>query len=247
MGVAVLTVAALTLLLGAVPAGGTVPGAAACGAGGTSRRCGIRLRNADGEGRLAKCRSSPVLRPAPHPPRAGKELAMDGNLDHPERPDTCRALRADFQAYVDGDLARERSLEVFLHARECRECAAELAAVKHLFAQLKALPPLSAPADFDARVLAAVPYAAYRAMEPLRRERVPVFLEETFLPAPLRAPLVRAGGLALAAVAGAGLLSGSLPDLAIVGLLGGLLPESLVRLQRLVRRRHGHAQRSESG
>ena len=172
---------------------------------------------------------------------------MTGNLKQPDRPDVCRALRADFQAYVDGDLARERSLEVFLHARDCQDCAAELAAVKALFAQLNALPPVAAPADFDARVLASVPYAAYRAMEPLRRERVPVFLEETFLPAPLRAPLVRGVGVALAVVTGAGLLSGRWPDLAFVALLGGLLPEAAVRLQRLARRRYGHAQRSESG
>jgi anti-sigma factor RsiW len=172
---------------------------------------------------------------------------MDGNLKQPDRPDVCRVLRADFQAYVDGDLARTRALEVFLHARDCRDCAAELAAVKELFAHLDALPPVAVPADFDARVLAAVPYAAYRAMEPLRRERVPVFLEENFLPAPLRAPLVRGAGVALAVVTGAGLLSGRWPDLAVVALLGGLLPEAIVRLQRLARRRYGHVQRSESG
>lgn len=172
---------------------------------------------------------------------------MHGKHTPADRPEACRALCADLQAYVDGDIARERALEIFLHARDCRDCAAELAAVKALVARLNALPPLTAPADFDARVLAAVPYAAYRAMEPLRRERVPVFLEETFLPAPLRAPLVRGAGVALAVVAGAGLLGGAWPDLAIVAVLGGLLPEAAVRLQRLARRRHGHAQRSESG
>ena len=172
---------------------------------------------------------------------------MNRNLKQSDRPDVCRALRADFQAYVDGDLARERALEVFLHARDCRDCASELAAVKELFAQLDALPPVAVPADFDARVLAAVPYAAYRAMEPLRRERVPVFLEENFLPALLRAPLMRGAGVAMAVVTGAGLLSGRWPDLAVVALLGGLLPEAVVRLQRLARRRYGHVQRSESG
>lgn len=172
---------------------------------------------------------------------------MNGHLKQPDRPDVCRALRADLQAYVDGDLARERALEVFLHARDCQGCAAELAAVKELFAQLNALPPVSVPADFDVRVLAAVPYASYRAMEPLRRERVPVFLEEGFLPAPLRSPLVRGAGVALAVVTGAGLVSGRWPDLAVLALLGGLLPEVAVRLQRLARRRYGHAQRSESG
>lgn len=172
---------------------------------------------------------------------------MREDLASGDRADACPAFRADFQAYVDGDLARERSLEVFLHARDCRGCAAELAAVKALFAQLKALPPVTPPADFDARVLASVPYAAYRAMEPLRRDRVPVFLEEDFLPAPLRAPLVRGAGVVLAIVSGAGLLSGRWPDLFVVPLLGGLLPEAVVRLQRLARRRYGHVQRSESG
>ncbi|MHB8078124.1 MAG: anti-sigma factor family protein [Candidatus Krumholzibacteriia bacterium] len=172
---------------------------------------------------------------------------MGENLESQDRPGGCRAFRADFQAYVDGGLTRERSLELFLHARDCRECAAELAAVKALFARLDALPPVAPPADFEARILASVPYAAYRAMEPLRRERVPVYLEENFLPAPLRAPLVRAAGVALAVVTGAGLLGGRWPDIAVVGLLVGLLPEAAVRLQRLARRRYGRVERSESG
>jgi len=172
---------------------------------------------------------------------------MHGKHVNPDLPEVCRALRADFQAYVDGDLARERALELFLHARDCRDCATELAAVKALFAQLDALPSLAPPADFDARVLASVPYAAYRAMEPLRRERVPVFLEENFLPAPLRAPLVRGAGMALAVVTGVGLVGAGWPDVTVVALLAGLLPEAVVRLQRLARRRYGHVQRSESG
>jgi hypothetical protein len=116
-----------------------------------------------------------------------------------------------------------------------------------VFEMLGSLPAAEVPADFDARVLASVPYEAYRAMEPLRRERVPVYLEEEFLPAPVRAVGTRAGGIALAALAAVGLGASWLPDWTAAIAVVGVLPELLVRVQRLARRASLAGQRSESG
>lgn len=169
---------------------------------------------------------------------------MNGSTNQPGRSGTCRDLRQQFQAYLDGDLERERSLELFLHVRDCPECHAELETLKGLFARLDALSAVPVPEDFDARILANVPYAAYREMEPLRRERVPVYLEEAFLPALVRSPFARAGGVIVAGGLAAGLLSGALPDLAGVVAVAGLIPEALVRAQRLARRLHPAAERT---
>lgn len=92
----------------------------------------------------------------------------------PPTPPDCRQTRDRMQDYLDQTLPKRESLAVFLHVRECGECSAQSATLQSLYEQLNGLPPLEAPADFDARVLAAVPYAAYRAMAPLRSPRVPV-------------------------------------------------------------------------
>jgi len=113
--------------------------------------------------------------------------------------------------------------------------------------RLESLPEVPVPADFDARILSSIPYAAYRAMEPIRRERVPVYLEETFLPATVRSPVVRMAGLAAAAIAGAGLVTGGLPDWSVAVCALGLVPELLVRLQRLARRARLAQERSGGG
>lgn len=111
-----------------------------------------------------------------------------------------------------------------------------------MFTRLDALPSLEAPADFDASVLASVPYAAYRAMEPLRRERVPVFLEEQFLPAWLRSRATRVTGLVAAAgavgawLAGAGAAGQPGEALLPAVALAGAVPELVVRLQGVGRR-----------
>ncbi len=164
---------------------------------------------------------------------------MDGHDQRTGRvPDGlgCADCAVLLQDYLDGTLEKKRSLTVFLHLRECADCRSAHDALCAVFARLDALPALEAPADFDAAVLASVPYEAYRAMEPLRRERVPVFLEDTFLPAWVRARTTRLAGLALAA-AGGGLWLGA-PDR--VGLLAlgaaGLVPQVLVLLQGVGRR-----------
>jgi len=88
---------------------------------------------------------------------------MKAATERPAPPD-CRQTRDRMQDYLDQTLPKRESLAVFLHVRECGECSAQLATLQSLYARLDALPPLEAPTDFDARVLAAVPYAAYRAM-----------------------------------------------------------------------------------
>lgn len=155
----------------------------------------------------------------------------------------CPDCRTELQDYLDGTLEKKRSLSVFLHLRDCAACRREHEALSRVFAGLDALPAREVPSGFDAVVLAAVPYAAYQAMEPLRRERVPVYLERGFLPVWLRARATRACGLAGAAGATGAWLAGAGPDwLAAVAALG-VVPELLVRAQGLGRRLVG-AQRA---
>jgi anti-sigma factor RsiW len=172
---------------------------------------------------------------------------MNGSTPHSERPDLCRRYSGLFQDYLDGDLAKPTSLELFLHLRECSACQTELEQTKQVFQALGSMPPVPVPEDFDAKILKAVPYEAYRQMEPIRRDRVPVFLEEDFLPAPIRATTTRWAGGLLAGFATLGLIMDWLPDLALVVVIGGLIPEALVRMQRFGRRLTLSGQRSTSG
>jgi anti-sigma factor RsiW len=172
---------------------------------------------------------------------------VNGTTHQPGRSAICAQCVAQLQDYLDGNLERELSLRFFLHLRECSACQGELEELKRVVQRLESLPEVPVPADFDARILSSIPYAAYRAMEPIRRERVPVFLEETFLPAAVRSPVVRMAGLAAAAVAGAGLAAGRLPDWSAAVCALGLVPELLVRLQRLARRARLAQERSGGG
>lgn len=170
---------------------------------------------------------------------------MDRNKNQSEAPLECRDCLEGLQDYLDGTLEKTRSVQFFLHLRDCPGCKAEHDSLQAMFALLDSLPDHEVPAGFDEKILASVPYAAYRAMEPIRRERVPVFLEESFLPAFLRSPVVRAAG-ALLAVTGVGaqLVLDGPTALAVISLLG-LLPEFLVRLQGVGRRAALAVRRSE--
>jgi anti-sigma factor RsiW len=164
---------------------------------------------------------------------------MDGHDQRNERAPGamgCPDCRGDLQDYLDGTLEKKRSLAVFLHLRECEGCRVEHDTLCAVFSRLNALPGVEAPADFDAAVLASVPYDAYRAMEPLRRERVPVFLEDTFLPAWVRARVTRLAGLAVAAGAGGVWLGAPDRGWLLAVFAAGLLPEALVLLQGVGRR-----------
>jgi hypothetical protein len=72
-------------------------------------------------------------------------------------------------------------------------------------------------------------------MAGLRRARVPVFLEREAMPAWVRSPITRIGGVAVAVVGAAAHLAGVAPDAALVALVG-LAPELSVHLQTLARR-----------
>ncbi|MBE0564356.1 MAG: zf-HC2 domain-containing protein, partial [Krumholzibacteria bacterium] len=126
---------------------------------------------------------------------------MEGRNDRDGMTLACADCRGDLQEYLDGTLEKTRSVAVFLHLRACEGCRREHAGLQALFGLLGSLPPRPVPEGFDAPILASVPLAAYRAMEPLRRERVPVFLEAEALPGFVRSRAVRAAGLVVAAAA----------------------------------------------
>lgn len=149
---------------------------------------------------------------------------------------SCAACRRFLQAYQDDGLPKADSMQIFLHLRACPECAQELDRHKRMVALLETLPHRDPPAGFDDRILAAVPYDAYRAMANLRRPRVPAFLAEESVPGWIRSRAVRWTGASLAALALAGHGAGFWPFETIAVALAGLIPEVLLRLQGLGRR-----------
>jgi len=171
---------------------------------------------------------------------------MYGKKNKPDLPLGCDECRQGLQEYLDGTLDKPESLRFFLHLRECPGCQDEHDRLHGLFAMLEALPDHEVPADFDGAVLASVPYAAYRAMEPLRRERVPVYLEEAFLPRFVRSRLTRLVGVGISLVTAALALRGDMSAAAPVLIVAGLVPEFLIRLQGLGRRAMASARRAES-
>ena len=154
---------------------------------------------------------------------------MDGRNSTP--PCDCTTCQGDLQEYLDGTLDKNQSLQIFLHLRECDTCRAEHERMQALFLALDSLPDVPVPEEFDDAVLASVPYAAYKEMAPLRAVRVPVYLEETFLPAAVRAPLNRLAGVAIAAIAAGVNWVADGPQWLLAFSVIGLLPELLVRLQ----------------
>ncbi len=162
-------------------------------------------------------------------------------------PLVCHDCRDGLQEYLDGTLDKKQSLRFFLHLRDCSACRDEHTLLQGLFEMLDSLPSHEVPADFDGAILASVPYASYREMEPLRRERVPVYLEEHFLPQFVRSRVTRLSGLGVTAAAMAAVvwLDGTAWMSVAAGV--GLLPELLVRLQGMGRRvvASGNAGRAE--
>lgn len=162
-------------------------------------------------------------------------------------PLACHDCRDGLQEYLDGTLEKKQSLRFFLHLRDCSECQAEHTLLQGMFTMLDSLPDHEVPADFDDAILASVPYAAYREMEPLRRERVPVYLEEHFLPQFVRSRVTRLSGLGVTVVAVTATVVLDGPAWLPVAAAAGVLPELLVRLQGLGRRvvGFGDAERAE--
>jgi anti-sigma factor RsiW len=171
---------------------------------------------------------------------------MYGKKNKPGEPLACDACREGLQEYLDGTLVKPESLRFFLHLRDCSACQEEHDRLEGMFQMLEALPDHEVPADFDEAILASVPYAAYQAMEPLRRERVPVFLEEAFLPRFVRSRVTRWAGFGVSAVSAGLALTGDGAAVLPVLMVAGLVPEILVRLQGLGRRALGFAGRAES-
>jgi anti-sigma factor RsiW len=172
---------------------------------------------------------------------------MNKDLNRTGSSDRCREFGDRFQEYLDGTLPKQDSLALFLHVRECQTCHEQLEETRQVFRLLEALPPVPIPDEFNEKILSSVPYHVYKAMAPLRQERLPVFLEEEFLPAPVRAPATRAAGGVLAALTAGGVAISVLPAAATLAVVVGLLPEALVRLQAAARRltlavqkSHGH-------
>ena len=151
---------------------------------------------------------------------------------------TCVECQQSLQDYLDGGLDKPASMRVFLHVRDCDGCTEELTRLEQLVALLEVLPEREPPADFDAKILASVPYDSYRAMAGLRRARVPVFLENDALPAWMRVPAVRFGGVGVAAAAVAAQLAGWMPDATVTSAVAtvGLIPEITIVLQGMARR-----------
>ncbi|MBD3221845.1 hypothetical protein GF314_11450 [bacterium] len=200
--------------------------------GGRTCRCrGIRrLPRSRERGRWARPLPT-TARSADHRPPARRTRPMSSQHSGQAPHLSCGECQSRLQDYLDDALARPDSMQVYLHVRECADCAEALARLETLVARLESLPGREAPADFDARVLASVPYESYRAMAALRAPRVPTFLASDSLPAWIRRPVVRMAGAGLAAVAAAA-WSTILPEptLLIAAALG-LVPELLVRLQ----------------
>lgn len=161
---------------------------------------------------------------------------MEGRNGKTEKHLACGDVGSRLQEYLDGTLGKTESLAVFLHLRDCESCSREHETVQELFALLDALPAQEVPAGFDGPILEAIPLAAYRAMEPLRRDRVPVYLETGYLPAWLRAPAVRLSGLTITLLGVLAVGMADAPAVVLVPTLAGAVPETLVRLQALARR-----------
>jgi len=161
---------------------------------------------------------------------------MDGRNMKKSNQLACGDVNLRLQDYLDGTLGKTESVEVFLHLRGCEGCRLEHDAVRGLFNQLDQLQQHPVPEGFDEPILETIPYEAYRAMEPIRRERIPVYLETEFLPAWLRAPLVRLAGLVTTLASVLAMNAVETPSLLLVPAVAGALPEVMVRFQALARR-----------
>lgn len=170
---------------------------------------------------------------------------MKDRIKSEDQPLGCPECRQGLQDYLDGTLEKQRSLLFFLHLRECDSCRAESDQLQHLYDLLQDLPEHPVPEGFDEPILASVPYEAYRAMEPLRRERVPVFLEEEFLPAWIRNPATRWGGIAVAVAGLAAVRWLDVPGAVALICALAVVPEALVLLQGVGRRATLALRRSE--
>jgi len=173
---------------------------------------------------------------------------MDRKENNPNPATECGWCRDNLQEYLDGTLEKKTSLQLFLHLRDCADCQQEHDGLEGLFQLLENLPDHEVPANFDEKILASVNYQGYRAMESIRRERVPVYLEEEFLPVLVRSRVTRLAGVGVSMVSLVGMVAMDLPNLSSflpLLVVAGMVPELLVRAQG-IGRRLVLAQQSES-
>ena len=152
------------------------------------------------------------------------------------QPLECGQCQDSLQEYLDGTLEKNISMQLFLHLRECDACQLQHDQLQGLFQLLDSLPDHPVPDHFDEKILASVNLEGYRAMEGIRRERVPVFLEESFLPAVVRSRVTRFGGLGVSALALVVQFTVGGPSYLPLAAIAGIVPELLVRLQGFGRR-----------
>ncbi|MBU8870855.1 MAG: zf-HC2 domain-containing protein [Gemmatimonadales bacterium] len=157
----------------------------------------------------------------------------------------CHECSEGLQDYLDGTLDKQQSLRIFLHLRECPGCQAEHDRLHGLFEMLETMPDHPLPEGFDEAILASVPYDSYRQMEPIRRERVAVFLEEEFLPAWVRSPVTRLTGVGVAAVSVASIMFLDGAGLLFAVAAIGVAPQVVVSLQGMGRRLSLNQRRAE--
>jgi len=150
---------------------------------------------------------------------------------------TCKSFVEKLQQYVDKDLPNEESMSMFLHARDCTDCSAELEHLERICSSMNNLAEIQAPEDFDQKILSSIPYNSYKAMAGIRQPRIPVILDEEIIPEIVRSPLTRGICSSIAVLSVAGLLSGWLDSTGVLILVAGAMPEFLVRIQSIFRKR----------
>ena len=69
---------------------------------------------------------------------------------------TCREIRQQLSAYLDGELSPEESRSVRAHVASCPACRAELESLRRTIEAVKDLPPVAAPHDLKQRILETV-------------------------------------------------------------------------------------------
>jgi anti-sigma factor RsiW len=68
----------------------------------------------------------------------------------------CFEVQGELEAYVDGELSRERTALLEQHLASCEGCRAELARLRAVVAALESWPLVAEPAELTARVMAQV-------------------------------------------------------------------------------------------
>jgi len=74
----------------------------------------------------------------------------------------CDRAKEALSALLDGELTAAEADEVRAHLEGCPACRAELDALRRLVAEVKTLPPVSAPRDLQRKIMARLDEAPAR-------------------------------------------------------------------------------------